>query len=76
MRLRETHPDVGVYTNIGPVHIEFFGTVEKIAEAKRELLENLAPNGTVILNADNEYVMNISRGFSGRKVHRIFRQRI
>ncbi|HEX9500162.1 MAG TPA: UDP-N-acetylmuramoyl-tripeptide--D-alanyl-D-alanine ligase, partial [Thermoanaerobaculia bacterium] len=36
-----TRPDVGVYTNIGPVHIEFFGTIEKIAEAKRELLENL-----------------------------------
>ncbi len=63
-----THPDVGVYTNIGPVHIEFFGTVEKIAEAKRELLENLAPDATVVLNVDNEYVMNISRGFPGHEV--------
>src|SRR5207245_7650212 len=63
-----THPDGGVYTNIGPVHIEFFGTIEKIAEAKRELLENLAPNGTVVLNVDNEYVMNISRAFEGKKV--------
>jgi UDP-N-acetylmuramoyl-tripeptide--D-alanyl-D-alanine ligase len=63
-----TRPDIGVYTNIGPVHIEFFGTVEKIAEAKRELLENLKPGGTVVLNTDNEYVMNISRGFEGPKV--------
>ena len=63
-----THPDIGVYTNIGPVHIEFFGTVEKIAEAKRELLENVKPGGTIVLNADNDYVMNISRGFGGRKV--------
>src|SRR5213080_3196973 len=63
-----THPDVGVYTNIGPVHIEFFGTIEKIAEAKRELLENVKPGGTIIINADNPYVMNISRGFEGRKV--------
>jgi UDP-N-acetylmuramoyl-tripeptide--D-alanyl-D-alanine ligase len=62
------HPDVGVYTNIGPVHIEFFGTIEKIAEAKRELLENVKPDGTIILNADNPYVMNISRGFDGRKL--------
>ena len=60
-----THPDIGVYTNIGPVHIEFFGTIEKIAEAKRELLENLKPGGTVVLNADNKYVMDISRGFQG-----------
>ncbi len=63
-----THPDIGVYTNVGPVHIEFFGTVEKIAEAKRELLENVKPGGTIVLNADNEYVMNISGGFGGRKV--------
>jgi len=62
------HPDVGVYTNIGPVHIEFFGTIEKIAEAKRELLENVKPGGTIILNADNPYVMDISRGFEGRKM--------
>src|SRR5229473_2572746 len=63
-----THPDVGVFTNIGPVHIEFFATIEKIAEAKRELLENIKPGGTVVLNADNKYVMDISRGFKGRKV--------
>jgi UDP-N-acetylmuramoyl-tripeptide--D-alanyl-D-alanine ligase len=63
-----THPEVGVYTNIGPVHIEFFGTIEKIAEAKRELLENVKPGGTIIINVDNKYVMDISRGFEGRKV--------
>jgi UDP-N-acetylmuramoyl-tripeptide--D-alanyl-D-alanine ligase len=62
------HPDVGVYTNIGPVHIEFFGTIEKIAEAKRELLENVKPGGTVVLNTDNPYVMSISNGFDGRKL--------
>lgn len=62
-----TRPDVGVYTNIAPVHIEFFGTVEKIAEAKRELLENLRDGGTVIVNADNKHVVNISRDYQGPK---------
>lgn len=61
-------PNVGVYTNIAPVHIEFFGTIEKIAAAKRELLENLAPNGTVVVNNDNVHVVNISRDFDGPKV--------
>jgi len=61
-------PNIGVYTNIAPVHIEFFGTIEKIAAAKRELLENLAPNGTVIVNNDNEHVVRISSDFEGRKV--------
>src|SRR5581483_1196342 len=63
-----TQPDIGVYTNIGPVHIEFFGTIEKIAEAKRELLENVKPGGTIVINVDNEYVMNISRNFQWKKV--------
>ena len=62
-----TRPDVGVYTNIAPVHIEFFGTVEKIAEAKRELLENLREGGTVIVNNDNVHVVNISRDYKGPK---------
>jgi UDP-N-acetylmuramoyl-tripeptide--D-alanyl-D-alanine ligase len=61
-------PDIGVYTNIAPVHIEFFGTIEKIAAAKRELLENLAPGGTVVVNADNEHVVRISSDFAGPKV--------
>ena len=61
-------PDVGVYTNIAPVHIEFFGTIEKIAEAKRELLENLREGGTVIVNNDNEHVVRISRDYDGPKV--------
>jgi UDP-N-acetylmuramoyl-tripeptide--D-alanyl-D-alanine ligase len=61
-------PDIGVYTNIGPVHIEFFGTIEKIAAAKRELLENLKPGGTVVLNTDSEHVMRIAEGFDGTKV--------
>ena len=63
-----THPDIGVYTNIGPVHIEFFGTIDKIAEAKRELLENVKPEGAIVINVDNEYVMRISEKFPGRKV--------
>lgn len=63
-----TRPDVGVYTNIGPVHIEFFGTVEKIAEAKRELLENVREGGTIVVNNDNEHVVRISEGFNGTKI--------
>lgn len=61
-------PDVGVYTNIAPVHIEFFGTIEKIAAAKRELLENVREGGTIVINNDNEHVVRISEGFAGRKV--------
>ncbi|HEX8171091.1 MAG TPA: UDP-N-acetylmuramoyl-tripeptide--D-alanyl-D-alanine ligase [Thermoanaerobaculia bacterium] len=62
-------PHVGVYTNIAPVHIEFFSNgIEGIAAAKRELLENVIPGGTIIVNNDNEHVVRISRGFDGRIV--------
>jgi len=63
-----TRPDIGVYTNIGPVHIEFFGTIEKIAEAKRELLENVKSDGAIVINTDDEHVMRISEEFHGTKV--------
>ena len=58
-------PHIGVYTNIAPVHIEFFGTIEGIAAAKRELLENVAPGGSIVINNDNEHVVRISAGFEG-----------
>ena len=61
-------PDIGVYTNIRPVHLEFFGTIEGIAAAKRELLENLRPGGKIVVNADDPQVMRISEGFEGEKI--------
>ncbi len=34
-------PNEGVITNVNPVHLEFFDSIEGIAEAKAELLEGL-----------------------------------
>ncbi|MBX3236477.1 MAG: UDP-N-acetylmuramoyl-tripeptide--D-alanyl-D-alanine ligase [Nitrospiraceae bacterium] len=48
-------PTVGLITNIGPDHLEFFGSMEGSAQAKAELLEQLPEDGAVILNADDEY---------------------
>jgi UDP-N-acetylmuramoyl-tripeptide--D-alanyl-D-alanine ligase len=63
-----THPDVGVYTNVRPVHLEFFDSIEGIAEAKKELLDNVKPDGTLVLNADDHRVMRIAAQFPGRQV--------
>lgn len=49
-------PEVAVFTNVRPVHLEFFGTVRAIAEAKAGLLAGLVPNGLVIANADDPEV--------------------
>ena len=39
---RIARPDVGVITNVGPVHLELVGTVERVAEAKAELIARAA----------------------------------
>jgi UDP-N-acetylmuramoyl-tripeptide--D-alanyl-D-alanine ligase len=47
-------PDVGVITNIGPVHLELLGTLEAIVEAKAELLASLSASGRAVVPADAE----------------------
>ena len=52
-------PHIGVVTNVGPTHLERLGTIERIAQAKSELVEALpsAQNGGVaVLNHDDDRV--------------------
>jgi UDP-N-acetylmuramoyl-tripeptide--D-alanyl-D-alanine ligase len=44
-------PDVGVITNVGPVHLELLGSVEAVAAAKAELVRDLRPGATAVLPA-------------------------
>ena len=44
-------PDVAVITNLGVVHLETFGSEERLADAKWELAAGLATGGTVVLPA-------------------------
>ena len=61
-------PEIGVVTNVAPVHLEFFTSVAEIARAKYELIESLPAGGTAILNADDEYVSQFGRDFHGKVV--------
>jgi UDP-N-acetylmuramoyl-tripeptide--D-alanyl-D-alanine ligase len=45
-------PDIGVITNVGPVHVERLGTVEAIAAAKAEIIDGLRDGGTAIAPAE------------------------
>ena len=49
------NPVVGLITNVGQAHIEFFNSVEEIAKAKGELIESLDEDGLAVLNIDNPY---------------------
>jgi UDP-N-acetylmuramoyl-tripeptide--D-alanyl-D-alanine ligase len=59
-------PEVGVVTNVAPVHLEFFDSIAGIARAKYELIESLPATGTAVLNADDEYVSQFGRDFRGK----------
>jgi UDP-N-acetylmuramoyl-tripeptide--D-alanyl-D-alanine ligase len=61
-------PTVGVITNIGPAHLEFFSSMDTIAEAKGELLGNLSPDATAVLNADDPYCGALRSKFTGRSI--------
>jgi UDP-N-acetylmuramoyl-tripeptide--D-alanyl-D-alanine ligase len=49
-------PEVGIVGNVGSAHIEFFGSQDRIARAKAEMVDGIKPGGTVVLNADDPWV--------------------
>ncbi len=56
-RLAEiSRPSVGVVTNVEPVHLERLGTIERIAQAKSELVQALPADGVAVLNGDDPRV--------------------
>ncbi len=66
---RIAKPQIGVVTNTGWAHTEFFENgIAGVALAKRELIEELPANGIAILNADDERVREFSRVHPGRTI--------
>jgi UDP-N-acetylmuramoyl-tripeptide--D-alanyl-D-alanine ligase len=56
---QQVRPHVAIITAIAPAHIEFFGTEEKIADAKAEIFEGLEPDGTAIIPYDSPHVATL-----------------
>ncbi|WP_373841980.1 UDP-N-acetylmuramoyl-tripeptide--D-alanyl-D-alanine ligase [Limosilactobacillus sp.] len=58
-------PEIAVITMIGEAHIEFFGTRDRIADAKMEITHGLSDDGTLVYNGDepllNERVAKINQ---------------
>lgn len=48
---------IGVVLNVAPVHLERAGSIERIAQAKAEIVSTLPPGGAAILNSDDPRVL-------------------
>ena len=54
-------PDVGLVTNVGPVHLEGTGSLDGVAHAKGELFHALRDGATAVANADDARVLSQAR---------------
>lgn len=50
-----SRPEIGVVTNIGPVHLETLGSMDAIVDAKGELLQALPADGLAVIEAGTHY---------------------
>ena len=50
------HPTIGIEIEVGPQHLERFGTLDNVATAKYELVTALPPDGIAVFNMDNPYI--------------------
>jgi UDP-N-acetylmuramoyl-tripeptide--D-alanyl-D-alanine ligase len=65
---RLARPDIGIVTNVGPTHLERLGSIDRIADAKAELVEELGETNLAILNQDDERVRSMASRTRARTV--------
>jgi UDP-N-acetylmuramoyl-tripeptide--D-alanyl-D-alanine ligase len=64
-------PDVAIVTTIAPVHLEFFGSLDAIADAKAEIFLGVVPGGVAVINRDNAQFARLARAAGQAGVARI-----
>src|SRR5262245_39418004 len=68
---RLVRPQVAIITTVEPVHLEFFGSVEAIADAKAEIFRGLERDGAAVLNRDNPHFARLEHSAREAGVARI-----
>jgi UDP-N-acetylmuramoyl-tripeptide--D-alanyl-D-alanine ligase len=68
---RLVRPHVAIVTTIEPVHLEYFGSLEKIADAKAEIFAGIEPGGAALLNRDNAQFGHLAAAAKAAGVMRI-----
>ena len=65
---RLVRPHVAIITTIAPVHLEFFPSVEAIADAKAEIFQGIEPGGVAVINRDNPHFARLQERRSDARV--------
>ncbi len=65
---RLARPEIALINNVMPAHIEGFGSIEGVANAKGEIYTGLSPEGTAVINLDDNYAPRWRSQMAGRKV--------
>ena len=60
-------PDIVVFTNIGPCHLEYLGDLDGVFRAKTEIIAHMNPSGTLVINGHDEKLADIDDGISGNR---------
>jgi UDP-N-acetylmuramoyl-tripeptide--D-alanyl-D-alanine ligase len=68
---QQVQPHVSLITTIEAVHLEFFESVEKIADAKAEIFIGTRADGTAVLNRDNAYYARLATAAKNRGLKKI-----
>src|SRR5438128_5433 len=68
---RLVRPQVAIITTVEPVHLEFFGSLEAIADAKAEIFLGLERGGEAVINRDNPQFARLERSAQNANVGRI-----
>jgi UDP-N-acetylmuramoyl-tripeptide--D-alanyl-D-alanine ligase len=64
-----TQPQISLVVEVGPQHLERFGSLENIASAKYEIIKALPPNGVGVFNWDNSYIRAMyHRGYPSTRI--------
>lgn len=61
-------PDVAVVTNVLRAHLEGFGSIEAVAQAKGEIFSQLSPKGTAVINLDDRFAHSWVASNPGKKL--------
>ncbi len=66
-------PHVAIVTTVEAVHLEYFGSIEKIADAKAEIFLGLEPGGAAVINRDNSQYERLAAAAKAAGVETIVR---